>query len=256
MTDTIDMAREAGLHLATDVNWMPVIGLDHLKAFEALVRADERKNMQAEKQEPVACAVCTEVHAILDADESKIIRDAKDGYPDGRTPRTLTLQERITALCVYASDWKRWCLEKENTNPPAQEFVCSTGLCHFTLTQTNVGIGERGMQAYEEAKKRGWVGLSDKRLMEMPKQEPVAWCVLEPWLSGKFEAQDCFSDVALDANVGWVPLYTTPQPQREWVGLTDEEIVLVCVECAASAHRHDDINYARAIEAKLKEKNT
>jgi hypothetical protein len=56
------------------------------------------------------------------------------------------------------------------------------------------------------------------------KQEPVAWCVLEPWLSGKFEAQDCFSDVALDANVGWVPLYTTPQPQREWVGLTDEEI--------------------------------
>ena len=121
MTDTIDMAREAGLHLATDVNWMPVIGIDHLKAFEALVRADERKNMQAEKQEPVACAVCTEVHAILDADESKIIRDAKDGYPDGRTPRTLTLQERITALCVYASDWKRWCLEKENTTPPAAQ---------------------------------------------------------------------------------------------------------------------------------------
>ena len=54
------------------------------------------------------------------------------------------------------------------------------------------------------------------------KQEPVAWCVLEPWLSGKFEAQDCFSDVALDANVGWVPLYTTPQPhpapvQREHI---------------------------------------
>lgn len=43
--------------------------------------------------------------------------------------------------------------------------------------------------------------------------------------------------------------------QREWQGLTDEEIVLVCAECAASAHRHDDINYARAIEAKLKDKN-
>ena len=71
-------------------------------------------------QEPVACAVCNEVHAILDADESKIIRDAKDGYPEGRTPRTLTLQERVTALCKYASDWKRWCLEKENTTPPAQ----------------------------------------------------------------------------------------------------------------------------------------
>ena len=57
-----------------------------------------------EQPEPVACAVCNEVHAILDADESKIIRDAKDGYPDGRTPRILTLQERVTALCVYASD--------------------------------------------------------------------------------------------------------------------------------------------------------
>ena len=32
----------------------------------------------------------------------------------------------------------------------------------FVLTQTNVGIGERGMQAYEEAKKRGWVGISEE----------------------------------------------------------------------------------------------
>jgi hypothetical protein len=37
------MAREAGLYLATEVNWMPIIGLDHLKAFEALVRADQRE---------------------------------------------------------------------------------------------------------------------------------------------------------------------------------------------------------------------
>ena len=47
-----------------------------------------------------------------------------------------------------------------------------------------------------------------------------------------------------------------PQPQREWVGLTDEDIALVCAECAASAHNWDDISFARAIEAKLKEKNT
>ena len=41
---------------------------------------------------------------------------------------------------------------------------------------------------------------------------------------------------------------------RQWQGLTDEEIVLICGECAAS--HADDIRYARAIEAKLKEKNT
>jgi hypothetical protein len=42
---------------------------------------------------------------------------------------------------------------------------------------------------------------------------------------------------------------------RPWIGLTDEEIVLIVAECAAS-HQHTDIHFARAIEAKLKEKNT
>jgi len=41
---------------------------------------------------------------------------------------------------------------------------------------------------------------------------------------------------------------------RQWQGLTDDEIVLICGECAASYA--DDIRYARAIEAKLREKNT
>lgn len=43
--------------------------------------------------------------------------------------------------------------------------------------------------------------------------------------------------------------------QRTWVGLTDDEIVLIVAECAAS-HQHTDIHFARAIETKLKEKNT
>ena len=46
------------------------------------------------------------------------------------------------------------------------------------------------------------------------------------------------------------------QPHREWVGLTDKEIALVCAECAASAHNWNDISFARAIEQALKEKNT
>jgi hypothetical protein len=96
--------------------------------------------------------------------------------------------------------------------PPAQEFVCSTGLCHFTLTQTNVGIGERGMEAYEAAKERGWVGVSDERLMEMPK--------------------------------------------REWVGLTDEEIKAVIAQVSQIPPiDYTTTTYAKAIEAKLKEKN-
>ena len=40
----------------------------------------------------------------------------------------------------------------------------------------------------------------------------------------------------------------------QWVGLTEDEIALIVGECAAS-HRHDDFNFAREIEAKLREKN-
>ncbi len=48
-------------------------------------------------------------------------------------------------------------------------------------------------------------------------------------------------------------LYTAP-PLRTWVGLTEDDIVLISADCAAS-HQHMDIHFARAIEAKLKEKN-
>ena len=48
----------------------------------------------------------------------------------------------------------------------------------------------------------------------------------------------------------WTPLYTAP-PKREWVGLTDEELELIN-DCGDT----DSLKFARAIEAKLKEKNT
>ena len=76
--------------------------------------------------EPVACPSCQAAHAVLDADESKIIRNAKDGYPDGRAPRELTLVERVSALCIYAADWKRWCLEKETAYPQSDDTTPAT----------------------------------------------------------------------------------------------------------------------------------
>ena len=55
------------------------------------------------------------------------------------------------------------------------------------------------------------------------------------------------------------PLYTTP-PQHTWVGLTDEEIEVIEVLRAPPVHPDfvdcdDWVEFARAIEAKLKEKN-
>ena len=76
----------------------------------------------------------------------------------------------------------------------------------------------------------------------------------------------------------WEPLYTTPPqqelvcvcgavwegqelvetpPQRTWVGLTDEEILDKCESVPDyDIGNRDLIHFARAIEAKLKEKNT
>ena len=43
--DVTRMAREAGLHIATDVNWMPIIGLEYAEKFAALVASAERDRM-------------------------------------------------------------------------------------------------------------------------------------------------------------------------------------------------------------------
>ena len=43
MKTAIEMAGEAGLHVATDVNWMPIIGLEYAEKFAALVAAAERE---------------------------------------------------------------------------------------------------------------------------------------------------------------------------------------------------------------------
>jgi hypothetical protein len=42
--------------------------------------------------------------------------------------------------------------------------------------------------------------------------------------------------------------------QPDWIGLTDDEILSISADCA-STHQHTDIHFAKAIEAKLKEKN-
>ena len=41
--DIIRMAQEAGLHIATDHDWMPIIALAYAQKFAELVRAEERE---------------------------------------------------------------------------------------------------------------------------------------------------------------------------------------------------------------------
>jgi hypothetical protein len=78
---------------------------------------------------------------------------------------------------------------------------------------------------------------------KLPEQEPVAW----RFYDGKMW---CYVNNLTDLpQLKFEPLYTTP-PHSTWVGLTDEEINLIYAEPQTHVGQ-----YAKAIEAKLKEKN-
>ena len=81
-------------------------------------------------------------------------------------------------------------------------------------------------------------------LAEQPaqQQEPVAY--LDEGLGAFYWAKD------YKKAVGFTPLYTSPPASKPWVGLTDEERNWL----RKRNQKHDD--YAKAVEALLKEKNT
>ena len=107
--------------------------------------------------------------------------------------------------------------------------------------------------------------ITDKHLLEMmwerfpeimqrgaeqpAQQEPVATVTSE---SGNLNvSMSWWHEPALPVGT---KLYTSPPAQRTWVGLTDEEVTWLCD--TAKSHEQTWGMFARAIEAKLKEKNT
>ena len=81
----------------------------------------------------------------------------------------------------------------------------------------------------------------------MNKENPVAWFSTSPdgKLSNKFACKPTEGN--------WVePLYTAPP--KQWVGLTEIEICDIEADELTSA-TSETFSFARAIEAKLKEKN-
>ena len=90
-----------------------------------------------------------------------------------------------------------------------------------------------------------------KKVLAQPEQEPLAWISTGPasmihWTADK----PAYGD-------DWVPLYTTP-PQREFVGLTKEEIAEFDTW---HDNREEEVGWCNPseivayIEAKLKQKN-
>ena len=75
----MEMAREAGLHLATDVNWMSIIGLEYAERFAALVREDERNRTWTQQH-------WTEYERSIAAAEREECAKVCDGFNFGQAP--------------------------------------------------------------------------------------------------------------------------------------------------------------------------
>jgi hypothetical protein len=102
---------------------------------------------------------------------------------------------------------------------------------------------QRAQRWREEAYKQAGHPLPDRE------QEPVAFINVE---QRKLEWAKYVSwGTPTVVNLPKIPLYTTP-PQRTWVGLTDDAEIFAISNTMPYANRFE---FARAIEAKLKEKN-
>ena len=80
-------------------------------------------------------------------------------------------------------------------------------------------------------------------------QEPVAWFCELP------DNKISIKIVGKPTEGNWKPLYTAP-PQREWQGLTDDEIEGAYKAVYGSEPSMSVCRFADELEAKLKEKNT
>lgn len=125
------------------------------------------------------------------------------------------------------------------------EFLARTNMLYSDWehreTQVTSDLIRKGIEeAKINAELRAEIAELKAQLVAQPAQEPVAWY------------HNDFNVVELSRipRAGWKPLFTTPQ-QRPWVGLTDEEIALIDWESLTTKK-----DCVRAIEAKLKEKNT
>lgn len=93
--------------------------------------------------------------------------------------------------------------------------------------------------------------LTRVRLEHPSEQEPVAWQDTEK--HSELVSSEDWENIDQKWRYMYRPLYTAPLPRREWVGLTEDEVVDLLP--VGDWEIEPTLDIARAIEAKLKEKN-
>ena len=96
-------------------------------------------------------------------------------------------------------------------------------------------------------------GIKDKvrrAIAELESQEPYGWVKIDE-VREHFGSIGC-GTIYKTAGEDRVSLYTHP-PQRTWVGLTDDEMFELWL---SADEQKDHMAFGKAVETKLKEKNT
>jgi len=142
-------------------------------------------------------------------------------------------------------------------NPPAQEFICSTGLCHYkpaAPVQPVASLKEADVLMIAEAhnidpRTKGLYGFYIDCISSQPAAQPAP--VQEP-VAERFEAMHASGDVWITtiAAAQIARSATPPAAQRPWVGLTGEQ------RSAIIRHHSFADDIIRVTAAKLKELNT
>ena len=118
-----------------------------------------------------------------------------------------------------------------------------------------IAAGEEALARPERLAELGWQEIEcpicggGARAFPKPEQEPLAWVTQVGTL-----VQVGMTNLKTGLMYGWTPLYTTP-PKREWVGLTDEQLLVLEGTTTCTGNESWLRNLTRNIEAKLKEKN-
>ena len=261
MRDTIDMAREAGIDWTDfEING----GFNALKTFEALVRADERSlaapvqdstcnnTLRAQgKAYPRTCRKCGLGPCVADRAQPAPVQEIEyctDYHCAGDCGQPHNEKEMCDFLTAQPAPVQEpWKYRRWNDEAEKWELTDDCGWLSETLYTTPPA--QQDIQRLTALVRAQQITIDKlEKALAAPVQEPVAWMYED--MLGLVGVRVQKEKPIVARPVTPLCLCTPPAAQRQWVGLTDEEIRNIGLSLKVDFTWEE---FARAIEAKLKE---